>query len=173
MFIPRLHARNACYLAALAVAAGLIAALIMEHGFGLLPCELCLWQRLPHALTLVTLLVTLGLHRYTGTDKVIRVGLALSALLMFLNTGLAIYHAGVEWQWWQGPTACSGNHANLQDFDAFLAGLDKAKAIACNEAAARFFGLSIAGWNALFCAALFAWCSFFALKSQGSSSTSQ
>ena len=34
-------------------------------------------------------------------------GFAVIAALMLWNTGLSVYHAGVEWKFWPGPIDCS------------------------------------------------------------------
>jgi disulfide bond formation protein DsbB len=68
------------------------------------------------------------------------------------NAGIALYHAGVEWQFWQGPTTCSGN-APVAVGD-IMSALKTAHVPRCDEAAWRLFGLSMAGWNALIALAL-------------------
>jgi len=42
---------------------------------------------------------------------VILVGVLLS------SAGLAGYHAGVEWDWWEGPAACAAGGAPILDVD--------------------------------------------------------
>ncbi len=61
--------------------------------------------------------------------------------------GLAIFHAGVEWHFWQGPTTCSG--AAPVAVSDIMSALKTAHVPRCDEAAWRFLGLSMAGWNAL------------------------
>jgi disulfide bond formation protein DsbB len=75
------------------------------------------------------------------------------------------YHAGVEWTWWPGPETCSG---------AISGGLpDLTKpVVACNEAAIRIVGISLAGWNAIISAVL-AVIALAGARHQGSSSVSQ
>ena len=60
---------------------------------------------------------------------------------------LGIYHAGVEWKFWAGPTACTGTGSNF-GFDA-LANLNDARFVPCDQVQFRFLGLSLAGWNVL------------------------
>ncbi len=40
-----------------------------------------------------------------------RILLALIALAFLVNAGVGVYHSGVEWKWWPGPTSCSGGTA--------------------------------------------------------------
>ncbi len=70
--------------------------------------------------------------------------------------GLAVYHAGVEWKWWPGPTECTGAF----DLKWGEGGVVDTPVIRCDEASFRFLGLSFAGWDALvsaFLAAVAAW----------------
>ena len=61
-----------------------------------------------------------------------------------------IYHAGVEWKWWPGPSECSGAF-ELQWGEG---GVVDTPIIHCDEASWRFLGLSFAGWNAVVSALL-------------------
>ena len=87
-------------------------------------------------------------------------GLAILALAALANAGLGAYHAGVEWQFWQGPTDCSGPVADLGSAGTLLQRLDTVKVIRCDEVQWRFLGLSLAGYNvliSLLMAAIAAW----------------
>jgi disulfide bond formation protein DsbB len=60
----------------------------------------------------------------------------------------------VEWRWWPGPTDCSGP---ISDFSAKGSMLDQLRSVhivRCDEAAWRFLGLSLAGYNVLVSLAL-------------------
>jgi disulfide bond formation protein DsbB len=76
----------------------------------------------------------------------------LLALLWLGSAVFGVYHSGVEWGWWQGPTACSGGGDSLGTGDG-LPNLSQ-PGVMCNEAAIRIFGLSLAGWNAVISMAL-------------------
>ncbi|MCB4771680.1 disulfide bond formation protein B [Ancylobacter sp. Lp-2] len=149
-------ARRPLVLAPLIIAAGAAATLAGAWFFqlviGLAPCPLCLEQRLPYYAA-VPLGLVVALVARQGHAGLARLGLALLGLLMLVGFGLALYHAGVEWHWWQGPTACSGaapaaGSANL------LQDLQQARVVRCDEAPWRFLGLSLAGWNVLIAATL-------------------
>ena len=68
--------------------------------------------------------------------------------------GSATYHAGVEWKWWAGPTECSGALDNLGSAGDLLKQLESISVVRCDEAAWRFLGLSLAGYNVLISLAL-------------------
>ena len=120
--------------------------LMTAYGFeyigGLLPCRMCYWQRIPHAvvIALPVLLMIFG-RRYAGL-------LAFGAGdIMLISAGLGFWHSGVEWGFLPGPTGCSGNIDFSGDVSAVLDGLLSAKTIRCDEVPWSFLGLSMAGWN--------------------------
>lgn len=149
------------FAAALATIAG---AWVFEY-LGYAPCELCLMQRWPYyAGTPLALVVALVAPRNAGLAQA---GLATLALLWFGSMVFGIYHSGIEWKWWPGPSTCG-------DQPGFSGGLPDlgAPVILCDAAAIRILGLSLAGWNAAISLGL-ALVAVAGLKSQGSSSVSQ
>ena len=136
--------------AILAAAAATVAgALVFEHRFGLAPCKLCLWQRDPYYVTIPLAAAALLLPSRALAWR--RAALLLLALVFTGSAGLGAYHAGVEWGWWLGPTDCGGAgvSAPAGGMDDFLRSLERTRVVSCTEAAWRFLGLSLAGWNAL------------------------
>lgn len=143
-------------LALFAVAASMLAlagAFISQYGFGLFPCQMCYWQRIPYAV--VILLGMLALFAARRDPGVSALMLWLCALAFVVGAGLGLYHAGVEWQWWAGPGACAGVSLAELTLEQIQERLFSAPAVSCSEAAFRFLGLSMAGWNALYSGALF------------------
>ena len=138
----------------LALAAS-VAMLATAHAFerfgGYAPCLLCLKQRevywVAGGLALAGLLV---LRLAPGRQLRPWLALGLGGIFLF-GAGLAAYHAGAEWKWWPGPGACAGAGGSVSDLDmsGLLDGTLKVKPPACDEAAWRLLGLSMAGWNVL------------------------
>ena len=135
--------------ASLALIAG---AWFFELVLHLRPCKLCLEQRVPHYAAIGLAAVALLLARSRRTQLV---ALAALALLMAWSTGLGVYHAGVEWGWFMGPNDCGGAASAAAGMQDFMKQLQTTRIVACSEAAWRFLGLSLAGWNALASAGLF------------------
>jgi disulfide bond formation protein DsbB len=131
-------------LVSLALIAG---AWFFELVWGLRPCKLCLEQRLPHYAAIGLAFAGLLLARSTRLQWFVLLALA---GLMAWSTWLGFYHSGVEWGWFIGPNDCGGTAApaaaGVQDF---MKQLQTTRVVACSEAAWRFLGLSLAGWNAL------------------------
>jgi disulfide bond formation protein DsbB len=140
--------RTIAILSALALAV----ALAIEHIGGIAPCPLCLDQRIAYYAA-----VPLGLLAFSlasGRMQWSRAILALLAAGFVINTGLGVYHAGVEWGWWQGPTACTGIGSIATTPGDLLKSLAQTQIVRCDEAALRILGLSLAGYSAMLSAAL-------------------
>ncbi|HHG90026.1 MAG TPA: disulfide bond formation protein B [Devosia sp.] len=113
---------------------------------GYQPCELCLAQRIPYYIGLPLLVLIIG--GWTKIPTYLRIALTLTVAAIFLwSTYLGIFHAGVEWKFWPGPTACAGTGESL-DFSA-LSSINEARVVPCDDPEFRFLGLSFAGYNAL------------------------
>lgn len=120
---------------------------------GLVPCELCLEQRLAYywGLPLLALLLVL----WNRLPRAVWfIGMALVAAIFVWSTYMGGYHAGVEWGFWPGPTACTGTGTGLS-FDDLSAG-NIERVVPCDEVQFRFLGISLAGYNALISAAVVA-----------------
>lgn len=148
---PLSHGRPAV-LAAWAIAAigaaTLAGAWFFELVLDIRPCPLCLQQRYAYYLA-VPLAAILALSAPRLPRWALTAGFAAIALAMLANAGLGAYHAGVEWGWWQGPTACAGAAADFGDAASLLDRLDTVKVVRCDEVQWRFAGLSLAGYNVL------------------------
>lgn len=128
--------------------ATLAGAWFFELAIGLKPCPLCLEQRYAYyAVMPLAALVAYAAGRGTARG-VLAIGFALIVLAMLANAGLGVYHAGVEWGFWPGPTDCSGPMIDLKA-GSLLERLDKVKVVRCDEVQWRFLGLSLAGYNVL------------------------
>ena len=151
---------TAALLAASIAAATLAGAWYMQLAWGLQPCELCLKQRWAYyAIAPLGLLIALA-ARGGAPRGLVWGGLGLVALAALGNAGLGVYHSGVEWGFWQGPTECTGPVGNLGSAGTLLDRLDSVKVVRCDEVQFRFLGLSLAGYSvliSLFIAAIASW----------------
>lgn len=151
---------------ALAVSAAASAMLLAgAHAFerfgGLAPCALCLDQREAHWAGLGVALAGLALGLVFKARRITAAAAGALALVYLVSAGLAFYHTGVEYKFWPGPTTCSGAGAvDPASLDAVLSGT--APVVSCTEAAWRLLGVSMAGYNLLVSAGLFALCALAA-----------
>lgn len=111
---------------------------------GLVPCELCLEQRLSYYYGLPLLLLVLALWNRLPLT-VWYVAMAIVTAIFAWGTYMGAFHAGVEWGFWPGPTACTGV-GEAMDFNSLNS---MTPVIGCDVVQFRFLGISLAGYNAL------------------------
>lgn len=137
--------RQARALVLLAPALLLAGAYISEYGFGLYPCEMCWWQRYPH-------FVALALAGLAFVTQPARLWVALAAIAMLVSAAIGAFHAGVEYGWWQGITACARvapSEPGANALDAIM----NTPLVSCDRPQWTLGGISLAGFNFLFSAA--------------------
>jgi len=126
----------------------LITVNIFEYGFGYLPCHLCLYQRLPWWIALGLSCVAIMLLKRRGVLSLLISILALVAILV--GAGLGAYHAGVEYQFWPGPSGCTGAQALSTGLAGAIQNIQSGPpAPSCGDPAWTLFGISMAGYNFL------------------------
>ncbi|WP_374413647.1 disulfide bond formation protein B [Novosphingobium colocasiae] len=135
--VPR-DVRAARWLALLVPAALLGGAYVSQYGFGLYPCEMCWWQRYPHMAAIVLALLSFFWRPVRPLVAVAAVAIAISGLI-------GAFHAGVEYHWWQGFTACTAERTTGGG-DPLAAILDS-PLIRCDTAQWTLMGISLAGFN--------------------------
>ncbi len=114
------------------------------------PCPLCLEQRYAYYLAAPLALLVAFVAARDAPRNVILAGFGLLFLAAVANAWLGGYHAGVEWQFWAGPTECSGGGGlDFGKAGSLLQQLDTVKVVRCDEVQWRFLGLSLAGYNVL------------------------
>jgi disulfide bond formation protein DsbB len=131
---------------AVALAAPLLlygGALVSQYGFGLHPCEMCYWQRWPHQAAILLALLALLLRR---NDAAMRALTMLAALAIAVSGAIGIFHAGVEYGWWEGLTTCSSTGSGPVTLDSIMA----APIIRCDVPQWTLGPISLAGFNAIF-----------------------
>jgi disulfide bond formation protein DsbB len=143
--MDRAKAGNLARLVALAAPMALLGgAYVAQYGYGLAPCEMCWWQRYPHFAALA-FAVFAWLRPPGGT------AVALAGVAIAISGAIGGFHAGVEYGWWEGLTACStsilgssgGSSGN--PLDAIM----NAPLVRCDVAPWSLLGISLAGWNFL------------------------
>ncbi|OHC99880.1 disulfide bond formation protein B [Sphingopyxis sp. OPL5] len=118
-------------------------ALVSQYGFGLHPCEMCYWQRWPHQAAIVLALLALLLRR---NEAAMRALTLLAAVAIAISGAIGIFHAGVEYGWWQGLTTCSSTGSGPVTLDSIMA----APIVRCDVPQWTLGPISLAGFNAIF-----------------------
>jgi len=122
-------------------------ALASQYLGGLYPCEMCHWQRWPHYAAVVFAGAT-----FFVPGRSLRASLVfIAALLIGLSGLIAVAHAGVEYHWWNGFTACTTTVSMAGTTAAErLAAIMNAPMVRCDSPQWTLFGISLAGFNAIF-----------------------
>lgn len=137
----------------LAAAVGAIGGAWAYESLGYLPCELCYKERVPYyaAFALAPLAAFCA---QTGRAGLARAAFLLMALLFAGNAALSIYHSGVEWKIFAGPSDCSGPLSSAPSIADFMKQLQTVKVVRCDEPNLWILGLTLANWNVAISAAL-------------------
>jgi disulfide bond formation protein DsbB len=145
---------TAAILFAVVGAATILGAWFFQYVLGYMPCPLCLDQRYPYYFGIpLAVMVVLG-ESVGASRKVLLAALFALAVGMIWNAGLSTFHAGVEWKFWPGPRDCSGPLGSLGGSGGLLKDLESIHIARCDDAAWRFLGVSLAGYDVLISAAL-------------------
>lgn len=112
---------------------------------GLHPCEMCWWQRYPHMAAIPLALAAYATKRHACLSALL-VGLA--GLAIGISGGIGLFHAGVEYGWWEGLTACSTTPAGGSSAD-ILNQIMATPITRCDVAPWTLLGISLAGYNGL------------------------
>jgi disulfide bond formation protein DsbB len=123
-------------------------ALVSQYFFNMHPCELCIYQRIPFFVIMFFSLI--AVIKPSLKACLITTIIAIHALI--INAGIAFYHVGVEKNWWVNE-GCAGNF-DMTSQEALLKTLLEAPIVKCADIQFELFGISMAGYNLLYCSAL-------------------
>jgi disulfide bond formation protein DsbB len=139
---PAAMARLIALLLPLALLGG---ALGSQYLGGLHPCEMCYWQRWPHAAAILLAALSFTAPAPSPRAKVFTL---LAALAIAVSGAIGVYHAGVEAKILEGFTQCTALSRSSSTAE-LLEQITHAPLVRCDEVQWRFLGLSLAAWNAV------------------------
>lgn len=113
---------------------------------GLVPCEMCMWQRWPHLIAIFFALDAIALRSRPVLSAVFA---GLAAMAIEVSGLIGVFHAGVEYGWWHGLTACSTADMSGSAQDV-LNTIMNTPLVRCDTAQWTLAGISLAGYNAIF-----------------------
>jgi disulfide bond formation protein DsbB len=115
-------------------------ALGSQYVGGLTPCEMCYWQRWPHAAAIGLAALAFTAPAAASRSRLLTL---LAAAAIAVSGAIGAYHAGVELGIFEGFTTCTASGpATLND-------IMNAPLVRCDQVQWAFAGISMAGWNAI------------------------
>lgn len=130
-------------------------ALYAQYVQKLLPCVLCLYQRVPFYVVAGLSIIALLLVRFPAAARVI---IYLCAATFGVGTAIAFYHVGVQELWWEGPAMCGGVQSGAGSVADLKAQLMAQPIIRCDKIDWTLFGITMPTVNVFFSAALTVLC---------------
>src|SRR5262245_19371332 len=132
----------------------ILGAWFFQYGLGLKPCPLCLEQRYAYYFAIPLAALVMLADNFGASRKGLPARFIAIALALPWKAPPGAIHSGIEWKWWPGPQECAGALDDLGSAGGLLNKLQSISVVRCDEAAWRFLGLSLAGYNALISLAL-------------------
>jgi disulfide bond formation protein DsbB len=129
-------------LAMMASAGALVIALIAQYGYGLYPCEICSYQRIPYG----GVLLFGGCAVAIGGWKRSHISYLFSVIFL-CSAALAFYHTGIEQHWWRAATSCGGHQPMPSSLTELNLSLANAIPKACDEIDWTLLGLPMSVYN--------------------------
>ena len=121
----------------------LFAAYFIEYVLQHQPCNLCLIERIPYVLVIITIILRFKFKKFE------KIYLALLSLIFISATLISFYHIGIEQGLINESIVCDLNSQNNSlTTEAILKELKK-QAISCKVVTFKIFGLSLATINAI------------------------
>jgi disulfide bond formation protein DsbB len=120
-------------------------AMASQYLGGLVPCEMCYWQRWPHAAAIVLAGLAFSSPAASGRSRTLTL---LAAAAIAVSGAIGVYHAGVELGIFEGFTTCTSTASGATTAD-LLNAIMHAPLVRCDQVQFSFLGISMAGWNAL------------------------
>jgi disulfide bond formation protein DsbB len=111
---------------------------------GLVPCEMCHWQRWPHYFAVGVAALSFAVRGQPAG----RLLVALAAAAIAVSGLIGVYHAGVELGIFEGMTACTSSAAGAST-EELLKSILATPLVRCDQVQFSFLGVSMAGWNAI------------------------
>ena len=136
-----IHQKTTLHLILLFSIFALSAAYFIEYILGHQPCNLCLIERIPYAISIIIIVICLF------TQKFEKITLIILSITFFAAALLSFYHFGIEQGFIKESLVCDlNNPGNELSREALLNQL-KEMPISCKDVTFKIFGLSLATFN--------------------------
>jgi len=115
----------------------------LEYFLDLKPCVLCIYQRIPYFIAIFLTIVFLFIADY----KFKKAFYYLYSIIFLSSLLLAIYHFGIENNFWSAFTSCEMNDIYSKDNSNLKEYLLGKEFVSCSKVNFTLLGISLAGYN--------------------------
>ena len=134
----------AAWLIALMAVGALAFAFVVQFGFGIEPCILCLWQRAPFGIAAMLTIAAILSRPYGARTRYLLIA---CTVVFLIGAGLAVFHTGVELHWWIGTTGCSIQPLHGSSPEDLRLELLRTAVARCDQISWTLLGFSMTNWN--------------------------
>ena len=120
----------------------LITVYILEFGFGMVPCEMCLIERYQYYA-----LIFLGIVGIISEEKFKKVSIYIIILVLIIGIAYTVNHVGIERGIFEGNSSCSGSFSSTVIKEDLLKNIEQAPLVRCDVATYLFNFISVAESN--------------------------
>ena len=121
----------------------LSSAFFIEYVLGHQPCNLCILERIPYLLAIITILLNFKFSHYE------KFFILLLSIIFLAGTIISLYHLGIEQGFVQESLVCDlKGGSNLLSKEEILKQLQE-KNVSCKDVTFKIFGLSLTSYNIL------------------------
>ena len=119
----------------------IISAYFIEYVLGFQPCNLCLIQRIPYALSIILLIIN---SIFNKNEKFF---IILLILIFIFSFAISFYHFGIEQGFFEESAVCLlKSDTNIISKEELLKQLSQ-KNISCKDVTFKIFGMSLTTFN--------------------------
>ena len=115
----------------------------LEYFLDLKPCILCIYQRIPYFFAIFLAIIFLFLEDY----KFQKIFYYLYSITFLSSLLLAIYHFGIENNFWSAFTSCEINDSYIKDKSNLKEYLLEKEFVSCSKVNFSLLGISLVGYN--------------------------
>ena len=115
----------------------------LEYFLDLKPCILCIYQRIPYFFAIFLAIIFLFLEDY----KFQKIFYYLYSITFLSSLLLAIYHFGIENNFWSVFTNCEINDSYIKDKSNLKEYLLEKEFVSCSKVNFSLLGISLVGYN--------------------------
>jgi len=121
----------------------LLIAYYLEYFLNLKPCILCIYQRIPYFIIIFLAIILF----FIKNNKLEKKFYFLYAIIFSSSLFLAVYHFGIENNFWSAFASCEINDSLLNDNQNLKEYLLEKEFVTCSKVNFTLFGISLAGYN--------------------------